>query len=85
MQIMTETTILLFLPIFFSSRFTLLFILHIGKKTVGDFPCHNWFIIYGLFLGLAYTSFIMFTPSIYQFVTASKNSSEESEVLSGRN
>ena len=56
-----------------------LYVLLLGKKTVGDFPCHNWLIIYGLLLGLNYTVFIMFTPSIYQFVTAAK-SSEESEV-----
>ncbi|CAI8050266.1 hypothetical protein GBAR_LOCUS27623 [Geodia barretti] len=48
-----------------------------GKKD--SIPHHNWFIIFGLLQALAYAVFIMFTPSIYQFVTTQNNSSEELE------
>ena len=42
-------------------------------------PHHNW-VITVMLLTLAYAVFIMFTPSIYQFVTTSRNTSEEIEV-----
>jgi hypothetical protein len=44
------------------------------QKTLEErVPHQNWLIIIGLFLALAYAVFIMFTPSIYQFVTTSRN------------
>jgi hypothetical protein len=49
------------------------------KRKKDSTPHHNWLIIFGLLQALAYAVFIMFTPSIYQFVTAQNNSSEEME------
>ena len=55
-----------------------------GRRDFEDnFPHHNWLISIFVLLTVGYVGHIMFTPSIYQFVTTDRSpSSDDNEEVS---
>ena len=43
------------------------------------FPHHNWIISIFVFINISYVGHIMFTSSIYQFVTTPRSSSSDDQ------
>ena len=55
-------------------------LLFTGRRNMEEnFPNHNWIISIFVFINISYVGHIMFTPSIYQFVTTPRSSSSDDQ------